>query len=37
MMPLKAEVTHQLNDPLRGRHGCFGAGNLVDVKADIPY
>ena len=36
-MPLKAEVTHQLNDALGRRFGCFGAGNLVDVKAGIPY
>jgi len=36
-MPLKAEVTHQLNDALGRRFGGLGAGNLVDVKAGIPY
>jgi len=34
-MPLKAEVTHQLNDPLSGRFGCFGAGNLVGIEAGM--
>ena len=34
-MLLKAEVTHQLNNPLSGRFGGFGAGNLVGVEASM--
>lgn len=34
-MPLKAEVSHQLNNALGGRFGCFGARYLVGIEASM--
>ena len=34
-MPLKAEVSHQLNNALGGSFGCFGARYLVGIEASM--